>query len=1185
MASAPHVGTWIGWTQDGQTTVTLNANGTIVLEGELGTYRIAGQRIWVTTDGETMVFGIQINGNRMVVSGGDLDQPLVLTRQGQPQQQIRQRMPQSRAQAGRTPTFLTYQTPTVRFGYPQGWQITPIQGGYYITESNANVPGPGYLMMGGPASGGITSSAAVARAMVQWLRMNIPTMAVVQQRAHPRVPGAVRLELSYTQGRTRFESVAFAHLNNGTQLFVAFYAPQNRAKGFDMDAMILGTIGPMYGISPQRGPAPPQPSAQAYWYAYLLQQQRLQNMYGYQHPGLYQSPYLHGAGQQQQTTMVYWQMQQLQQMAWMYQARGMPVPPAIQQQLAMLQQQMAALRRQQPGAPQMPSDQDQVLQRRLTEAQQYMADGKYDGAERAALGVYRDAEPRQFHSPIALVHRSNAAQLLTVLYYQQRRYDRFFEWMRVLDSLAGKVAPLMAQQSPMSEAETRALFRANNAMMAAEMHLAMREFEKAIAQTVAVEQLSSAHLGSKAGPAFRVSLLRSLLFRAYVLARHGQHDRALQASARVEQELPSLRRIRFGDLLVGVLAQPGAVEQLPPQQRMGVQALIDAANEVGSPMTDLFVRQWLCTVYFELDENGRARQHAEVMKQELPGFEQGLRRFSKVAEQLAATMPETQGLKLDLSNQFNTAPYRACCAKAAFRSSQWSGSERLYQQVLADPNVRHQGDMYWDSAHHMGMLRERRGDLQGAKRYYVQAVAAIESTRSSIQSDMTKMSFVGGDRSAVYGRLVGLLVRMGDIAAAFGYVERAKSRALVDLLVGHTIGRTDAERNAADDYSRRLAERHARASRAQRGPSVRAPSDTELTSVQSVQTLSLRHVQNMLPADVTLLEYYSTENGVYIWAISKGSAKCKFVSVERDKLTDMVLAHRKALVGGDNIRGFGGVRRSVAARPPSVPDTLYAVLIGPVRGAIRTRIIGIVPHGVLHYIPFCSLHDGQRYLVQDFAAFRAPSATVLQHAYRKGEQGLAPGMVAFGNPDLGDPKKDLKFAEEEVRRIVAQRPRAQHYTRRAASETRFRQEASQRYGIVHIACHGIFDSSSPLDSALLLARDGQNDGRLTAIELFNIQLGAQLVTLSACQTGLAKITPGDDLVGLTRGFIFAGASTIVASLWSVDDRATSVLMERFYQNLKRYPKAEALRQAQLATMRQFAHPGYWAAFTLTGDHR
>jgi len=154
--------------------------------------------------------------------------------------------------------------------------------------------------------------------------------------------------------------------------------------------------------------------------------------------------------------------------------------------------------------------------------------------------------------------------------------------------------------------------------------------------------------------------------------------------------------------------------------------------------------------------------------------------------------------------------------------------------------------------------------------------------------------------------------------------------------------------------------------------------------------------------------------------------------------------------------------------------------------------------------------------------------------------------------------------------------------RREATET-----ALNRYGggfrYIHFATHGEFDADRPLNSALLLAGDAESDGRLTVDKLYSMKLHADLVTLSACETGLGKVVNGDDVVGLTRGFLYAGSRSIVTSLWKVDDLATSHLMTGFYSRLKDADKREALRSAMLETRSRYPHPFYWAAFQLTGN--
>ena len=128
----------------------------------------------------------------------------------------------------------------------------------------------------------------------------------------------------------------------------------------------------------------------------------------------------------------------------------------------------------------------------------------------------------------------------------------------------------------------------------------------------------------------------------------------------------------------------------------------------------------------------------------------------------------------------------------------------------------------------------------------------------------------------------------------------------------------------------------------------------------------------------------------------------------------------------------------------------------------------------------------------------------------------------------------------------------------------------------------MFNPDAPLQSRLFLAADAANDGMLTVPEIYDLNLDANLVVLSACETGLGDISAGDDLVGLNRGFLFAGANGIVSSLWQVPDEATSYLMSRFYTYLQSEAPSSALAAAQQDTRALYPHPFYWAAFQLTG---
>jgi CHAT domain-containing protein len=260
---------------------------------------------------------------------------------------------------------------------------------------------------------------------------------------------------------------------------------------------------------------------------------------------------------------------------------------------------------------------------------------------------------------------------------------------------------------------------------------------------------------------------------------------------------------------------------------------------------------------------------------------------------------------------------------------------------------------------------------------------------------------------------------------------------------------------------------------------------------------------------------------------------------------------------------------------------LYKRLFQPLESALNKRNLIIVSHGTLHYLPVNALHDGGGYLIDRYSIRMMPSASAMKYLQeRKADK--SGGILIFGNPDLGDPKYDLEYAQKEATEVAKIRPKSKVFLRKEATEGMLRQY-SKDYSYLHFATHGQFNPEAPLQSALLLAPNPQYNGILTVDKLYSLNLNADLVTLSACETGLSKIANGDDLVGLTRGFLYAGSSSIVASLWKVDDLATSHLMMRFYMELDKTNKGDALRTAQLEMKKKYPHPYYWASFQLTGN--
>jgi len=464
------------------------------------------------------------------------------------------------------------------------------------------------------------------------------------------------------------------------------------------------------------------------------------------------------------------------------------------------------------------------------------------------------------------------------------------------------------------------------------------------------------------------------------------------------------------------------------------------------------------------------------------------------------------------------------------------------------------------------------------------AIDVIEKQRSSINSEAGRIGFVG-DKQAAYAELTDLLLVEGRYPEAFAYVERAKARALVDLLA------SQKNINIRGEQAQQIKTNLNQLAAAENELAVVASAENketqnktrsivlalkkdlqekapETASLITVNVPATTEIQSKLTPDETLLEYYWTGKDWYVFILTPAT----------------IMAQK--LITTDLEKNIEALRKTITSRNSTdykqYTKALYQQLFSPIASIVKTKKLIIVPHGALHYLPFSALADGENYLVDRYSIRTLPSASVLSFLQARVKKTGDGAALILGNPELGDPKYDLQFAQNEALAIGKILPNSKVLLRSEATKTSFMNSGSQ-YSIIHLAVHGAFNLDKPLDSALLLAKDKDNDGFLRAADLYNLSLNADLVTLSACETALGKVTTGDDVVGFTRGFLYAGAGSLISSLWQVDDLATRDLMVSFYSNLNKMTKDEALRQAQIKVKKQYPHPYYWAAFLLTGN--
>ena len=520
-------------------------------------------------------------------------------------------------------------------------------------------------------------------------------------------------------------------------------------------------------------------------------------------------------------------------------------------------------------------------------------------------------------------------------------------------------------------------------------------------------------------------------------------------------------------------------------------------------------------------------------------------------------------------------------SKSYFETGDINKARQGFDALLANPIINSLGEIHWATLKDRAMISWQQQAPDEAIERLRQAVEIIESQRSTIRSEAYKIGFVG-DKQAVYELLVEYLLAQHRIADAFVYAEKAKARALVDMLAqkqsfaGDGVARAGlAELTELEAQMQRTTVSAIKNSARTRGLILRqrealeaqAPEVASLVSVGNVDT---RSIQQQLAEDEQLIEFFGNNEALYAFIVDREQITVKHLNGRG--LAEKISQFRQDIMQ----TGSNAWRQSSKA--------VFETLIEPLQSSLTADKLVIVPHGPLHYLPFAALFDGADFMLEQYSLRVLPSASVMAYLKTPQRSGQTT-MLALGNPALGDPALDLPGAQNEVRALSEVVADSVVAVREQATESLFKSYAS-RVPVLHIASHGEFNPEEPLSSRLLLVGDETNDGSLTVGELYDLELNSELVTLSACQTGLGDVQSGDDVIGLTRGFLFAGAANIVASLWMVDDEATARLMVNLYNNLQSQDKQQSLRNAQLSVKNNYqAHPYYWAAFQLTGSGR
>jgi len=526
---------------------------------------------------------------------------------------------------------------------------------------------------------------------------------------------------------------------------------------------------------------------------------------------------------------------------------------------------------------------------------------------------------------------------------------------------------------------------------------------------------------------------------------------------------------------------------------------------------------------------------------------------------------------------------------AAFALGDYSQAIDYQQQSLAIARATKNPQDEGEALNNLGLTFYKSGNFATAEKHLLDGIKVYESLRDGLGANDNKISIIEKQATA-YRTLQQVLIAQNQTDAALEVAERGRARAFIELVANRLSG------NSKQPIA------------------IPLPQIAEIKQIAQAQNATLVEysiVYDYFKVDNTQ-DWYESE--LYIWVV-KPTGEVTFRQVDLKPLWQKKKTSLSALVFFN--RSSMGVRglplRSIAVEPLSPEELqklqgsesenlhqLHQVLIQPVADLLPTdpqEPVIFIPQGSLFLVPFPALQDADgKYLIEKHTVLTAPSIQVLaltrqQRQKIESRQGQKKEFLVVGNPTMPKIKTDGGKDEIQLPPLPGAEAEAKAIAPLLNTQALIGNQATKlailplmpKAQIIHLATHGLLDDVRGIGSAIALAPSAQNSGLLTAEEILDLKLNAELVVLSACDTGRGKIT-GDGVVGLSRSLITAGVPSVLVSLWSVDDNSTKELMTEFYSQINQRPnKAQALRAAMLTTMKKHPQPKYWAAFTLIGE--
>ena len=855
----------------------------------------------------------------------------------------------------------------------------------------------------------------------------------------------------------------------------------------------------------------------------------------------------------------------------------------------------------------------------------------YSGLNKLTEAVYAYEKSRQFHeeteSKRALI---NVLADLGLLYFIQDDYQKAKDYsersLSLVETLDNSSAPSI---------EPTDLGQATALATLADIHLRDGNYDLALANLT--RSLALYRQLSLTNPFYRTYVAGTLQTLGRLYTSSGDYHQAL---VQLNQALEIVKTLSEPNSLASVLNSIGVLYLEQEDYRQAKQQLYNSLTLYRSLKNERDAARVLLNLAV-------VEQRQSNYENALGLFRQSLR-LAKLASNTDVTIAAGEGIGVVLTAQrdfpaalevFNSSLAVARDAgdktreteilwrkaQTYYESANYSESATLAESAVKLARASHLPKLTNLAMTTLGNSYAAQNKVELAIQNFKQAVEQLEMMRELVAGSEVESQLFLENKLDAYHSLVDLLIKQAKPVDALLFAERAKGRVLLDVLSGSKSDLAKVLSRSQQDEVRRLNRKiydinHRIKSRlspdSASQDSLYRQLDSARLEYQSYQdavyvahpnlrvrsgrtaSLSEEDLDHLtLKSDTVYLEYVTTKDRLYLFVLTpksrSGGSELKVypIAIKLDDLAGKVNQFHQRL----------------ANRHPdfsSIARELYATLIAPAGQQLRgIKTICIVPDGFLWNLPFQALMTGSnRYLIEDNALYYAPSWTVLREMTKErvGKEKRETSLLAFGNPVIGKDEQrneelcPLPEAETEVISIAKSRGSASSkvFIGREASERTFRALAPT-FATIHLATHGVLDNRHPLYSHLLLTKtegEVENDGLLEAREIMNMNLGADLAVLSACETANGRISPGEGVMGMSWAFFVAGTRSILVSQWKVNSASTSHLMTNFYQARESYQdyrngsKAKALQDAALKTMKdqRYRHPFYWAGFVIIG---